>query len=395
VFVAPAMAQGDPIGGSLVIWEHTPQFEAPLKAVIEGFKEQYPDVDIEYEIKTSDQYYNLLATTIQAGEAPDLFWTNGTATSNLPGYVAQGVVMDLTDKVDLSLFSDKMLQIVTVDEKPYASPTVEVGGRAVFYNKDVFADLGLEVPKTFSEFEALLPKIQDAGLIPISFSGKDPWSVLFHFEPVLAAMSSDWLEESEKGAVAVNDPRVVAAYDKMLEWADAGYYGPGFTGVDGGGALLAFSKGEAVMLIDGTWNVLTIQQNNPDLNFGAFQLPTEEGVRPFVGTSSCGFSVSANSQNPDAALAFANYFASLDGQSRWVGTLNGIPGVSQIQAADPIINEISQFDVMVESYYNILGNQAADGENPRKVWEETQTNVMSKGITPQAFTDDLQSMMKP
>ena len=389
-----APAQAGAIGGSLVIWEHTPQFEAPLKAVIEGFNKQYPDVSVEYQIKTTDQYYNLLATAIQAGETPDLFWTNGTATSNLPGYVEQGVVMDLTDKVDFSLFNENMMGIVTLDGKQYASPTVEVGGRAVFYNKDIFKEQGIEIPKTFSEFEAALEKLNNAGILPIAFSGQDPWCVLFQFEPVLAAMSLDWIQEYEDGnVVAVNDPRVVAAYDKMLEWAGKGYYGPGFTGVDGGGALLAFSKGEAAMTIDGTWNVQTIKDNNPDLNWGAFQLPTEDGTRPFVGTPSCGFSVAANTQNPDAALAFENYFASAEGQKLWCDAINAIPGVDAVQSSDPIIAEIAQYDVMAESFYNILGEEQMEGENPRKVWEEDQTKVLSGGITPQAFTDDLQSML--
>lgn len=388
-------AAGGEIGGKLVIWEHTPQFEMALNEVVKGFNEKYPDVEIEVQVKTSDQYYNLLATAIQAGETPDLFWTNGTATSNLPGYVAQEVVMDLSDKVDLSLFNEKMMGMVTIDGKQYASPTAEVGGRAVFYNKDIFEENGLEVPKTFSEFEAILETLAGTDVIPVSFSGQDPWNVLFQFEPVLSAMSKDWLDEYEEGKmVAVNDPRVVAAYDKMLEWADKGYYGPGFVGVDGGGALLAFSKGEAAMTIDGTWNVQTIQENNPDLNWGAFQLPTEDGVRPFVGTASCGFSVAQDTQNPDAALAFANYFASVEGQTLWINTLNAIPGVDEITSKDPIISEISDFDEMVESYYTILGEQQLESENPRKVWEEDQTKVMSKGLTAQEFTDELQAMMK-
>lgn len=381
-------------GQSLVIWEHTPQFEAPLKAVISAFSAKNPGIKIEYQVKTADQYYNLLATTIQAGEAPDLFWTNGTATTNLGAYVSQGVIMDITDVVDLSLFSDTTKGIVTIDGRQYASPTAEVGGRAVFYNKDIFAELGLKVPAKFSEFEASLETIKKAGKIPISFSGAEPWPILFHFEPVLAAMSLDWLEESKTKDVKVNDPRVVAAYDKMLEWADKGYYGPGFTGVDEGGSLLAFSKGEAAMCIEGTWNIQTIQENNPNLKFGAFQLPTEDGIRPFVGTSSCGFSISKNTENAEAAIAFLNFFASIEGQTAWIDALDSIPGVKEIVSKNTIINEIAQFDIQTASYYDILGKLQAEGQNPRQVWEEDQTKVMAKGITPQKFVDTLESMTK-
>lgn len=383
------------ISGSLVIWEHTAQFEAPLKAVIEGFQELYPNVDVEYQIKTSDQYYNLLQTAMQAGEAPDLFWTNGTATTNMQVYAEQGLLMDLTDKVDFSLYDGtNAMSICSIDGTAWATPTAELGGRACFYNKDIFEELGLSVPTTFSEFEASLQKIADAGYVPISFGASDPWQVLFQFEPLLAAMHLDWLDEyMETGTVEVNDERVAEVFNKMLDWADKGYYGAGYTGVDGSGALLAFSTGEAAMTIDGTWNIQTIQENNPDLNLGAFQVPCEDGTKPFVGTSSCGFSVSANTENEEAALAFANYFAGLEGQTRWIGALESIPCTQEIVSENPVINEIADFDVQTESYYSILGYLEGDGESPRNVWEEDQCKIFSGGLSVQEFVDELQALI--
>ena len=64
------------------------------------------------------------------------------------------------------------------------------------------------------------------------------------------------------------------------------------------------------MCVEGTWNISTIDENNPELNYGAFQIPTEDGEQPMVGTNSCGYGVSATTENPDAALAFVNYFVS-------------------------------------------------------------------------------------
>ena len=381
------------VGGKLVIWEHTTQFEEAGKAVIAAFQEKYPDVDIDFQVKTSDQFYNLLATAFQSGEAPDLFWTNGTLTTNMPAYVEQGLLMDLTDIVDFSLFSDTTMKISTVNGRVYSSPTVEVGGRACFYNKDIFAELGLSIPTTFDEFEAMLPVIADAGYIPISFGAMDPWCCLFFFEPVLAGMSLEYTEEYLAGEkMALNDERCVAAMEKMVEWGDKGYYGVGYTGVDGSGSILAFSQGKAAMTIDGTWNIATITNNNPDLNYGAFQIPTADGKIPFVGTASNGWSINANTQNPETAIAFLNFFASLEGQSIWINTLDSIPCVSEIVSANPVVNDISHFDVMTESWYNIMVAQAAEGEAPGQVWEEDQTKVFSKGITVKEFLDDLQSM---
>ncbi|MDP3447801.1 MAG: extracellular solute-binding protein [Eubacteriales bacterium] len=378
----------------LLVWEHTPQFEEPLKQVIAAFMSKNPNITVDYEIKTPDQYYNLLATTIQAGEAPDLFWTNGTATSNYGGYANQGVLMDITDKVDLSFYPAAALKLVDIDGRYYSTPGATADTRAVYYNKDIFTELGLSVPKTFDEFEHSLQTILDAGYVPLALGGSFFWSTLFTFEPILAAMAPDWLEAAAKNEVSVNDPRVADVFKKMIEWGEKGYFGPGYLGVDEGGQLLAFSKGEAAMTITGSWNVSTFASNNPDLKYGAFQLPRSDGLRPMIVTYACGFAVSANTEYPEAAIAFAQFASSIEGQSIWVKALNGIPGLPGIVSDDPVIAEMTQNDVQVESFYSILGDFAAEGANPRQILEEDATKVLSGSLTPEEFLQSIEALMK-
>lgn len=180
------------------------------------------------------------------------------------------------------------MKLVTADDgRVYSTPTAETGGRAVFYNKDIFDENGWTIPTTFSEFEELLAKVAQTDYVPIALGATDPWDILFIWEPILAATHLDWIQEYEtEGYAAVNDPRVADAYNKMIEWGDKGYFGDNWTGVTGQGASLAFSTGSAVMYIGGTWNISTFQENNPALNFGAFQIPCEDGQVPFVSTSS-------------------------------------------------------------------------------------------------------------
>jgi raffinose/stachyose/melibiose transport system substrate-binding protein len=378
----------------LLVWEHTPQFEEPLKQVIEAFEAQNSDIDVEYEIKTADQYYNLLATTIQAGEAPDLFWTNGTATSNYGDYASQGVLMDLTDKVDYSIFPEAAMKLVDIDGHYYSTPGATVDTRAVYYNKDIFDELGLSVPKTFDEFEANMQTILDAGYVPLALGGSFFWSTLFTFEPILAAMEPDWLQAAAKNEARVNDPRVAEVWEKMIEWGNKGYFGAGYLGVDEGGQLLAFSKGEAAMTITGSWNVSTFASNNPDLNYGAFQLPTKDGIRPMIVTYACGMAVSANTEYPEAAVKFAQFLASVEGQTIWVKALNVVPGLPEVVSEDPVIAEMTQRDIQVESFYSILGDFASEDGNPGQIMEEDATKVLSGSLTPEEFLNSLDALMQ-
>ncbi|WP_130836392.1 ABC transporter substrate-binding protein [Lachnoclostridium sp. Marseille-P6806] len=387
---------GGEVGGKLVVWEHTAQFEEPLKAVIEGFHEAYPDVEVEYSVKTSDQYYNLLQTAMQANECPDVFWTNGKATTNYESYVEQGLLMELTDLVDWSTFDDTTaMNIVTLEDgSVYQTPTAETGGRAVFYNKDIFEENGWKIPKTFSEFEELLRSMKEAGVQPISLAASDPWNILFIWEPILAAQHLDYIREWEtEGYVNVNDERVVDSYNTLLKWGEEGYFGPNWTGATGDGATIAFATGQAAMVINGTWNISTFEELNPELNFGAFQLPTEDGEYPFVATNSAGMAVSAKTQNKDAALAFVNYFVSVDGQTRWLNASGGIPCTTKIVAEDPVVREVSgSFTTMATSYYDILGHQAGTGDSPCNVWEEDQLKILTGAMSVQDFVDELQAL---
>lgn len=139
-------AADDTVTGSLTIWEHGTTFENSLAAVIEGFQKKYPNVEVEYEIKDGDTYYSLLTTAIQSGEAPDLFWTNGTATTNMQDYVKNDVLMDISD-LDFSALTEDSLKLATIDGTVYSVPWLTMDTRACFYNKDLFAENGWEIPR--------------------------------------------------------------------------------------------------------------------------------------------------------------------------------------------------------------------------------------------------------
>lgn len=386
------MAAGEPV--VLNVWEHTPQFEPSLDATLQNFMQANPDIRVEYEIKTPDKYYALLGTTIQAGEAPDLFWTNGTATTDLGNLVKQGAVMDLTGSIDLSPYSSMAKKMITIDGKQYLTPGATIGTRAVFYNKAIFKENNISVPETFADFEALLETLHKADILPLSFGGMFSWSILFHFEPILAAMAPDWLDEATAGTARVDDPRVKAAFNKMLEWGDKGYYGPGYLGVDEGGQLLAFSKGESAMTITGSWNADTLRKNNPDMEIGAFQIPTEDGKRPLVVTFSTGFCVSNDTDYPEEALRLANYLASVESQQIWVDNLKDVPGLDGVTTDDFLVKEIITSDIQVNSFYTILGDFAKSGSAPTQLWEQDNVKLLSGKYTTDEFVDMLAKEMQ-
>ena len=382
------------ISGSITVWEHEYSFEEALKAVIEGFQEKYPNVEVDYEIKASD-YQQVLATALQSGEGPDLFWTNGTATDIMPGYVKNGMVADISDSVDFSLMTDDAMKLSTVDDKQYSVPWLTMDTRACFYNKDIFEENGWEVPGTFSEFEELLSKIKEAGITPISQCYGD-WSLLFIWEPVMSAYDPEYTRGLDDYTSKADGPGASGSLQKLVDWADAGYFGDNWLGViSSDDEVLGFTTGNSAMMIGGTWNISTIDQNNPDLNYGAFAIPAEDGTAGLVGTAANGFSINANTKNMEAAEAFASYCASKEGQTAWVQTIGGVSASPEIESAHPVAQEISVSGDgnIFRSWQNVLTTYATT-DTADTVWSEDILKVMSKEITVDDMMADVAAIME-
>lgn len=386
---------GSDISGYLNIWEHDASFEEPLEKVIEGFQEKYPEVEVEYETKDGNTYYSLLTTSIQSGEAPDLFWTNGNSTSNMKDLVANDALMDLTDVVDYSELEENSLALGRVNDKMYSVPWMSFDTRCCYYNKEIFQKEGWTVPKTFSEFEALLQKQKDAGYIPISLSPNNTWCILFAYEPLLAAMDPAYSKGLADYSVKTTDQPAADALNKMLEWKEKGYFGDNCMGVtDGNAQILAFTTGKAAMDIAGSWDNTTLSDNNPDLQLGAFQIPAEDGSKGMVGSYANGFSVYKDTENAEAAKAFIDYCASLEAQTMWVQTLGAVSGSSKIEASSDITKEIADADATYTSWQSLLSNYAKEGESATTIWEEDSPKLFSGDVTVEKLMEDLGAVMQ-
>ena len=390
----PAAAD-DSVSGSLVIWEHDYSFEKSLDELIQAFSEEYPNVEVDYEIKADGDYYSLLNTAVQSGAGPDLFWTNGTATSNMPDLVSNGICYDLSSDIDFSFMSESAMNLATIEDGIYSVPWMTMDTRTVYYNKDLFADNGWEVPKTFEEFETLLGTIKEAGITPISLA-HDEWSMLFAFEPILAGYDPAYTEGLFDYTNNGTETPAREALQKMVDWANAGYFGDYWTGViDNNAQILAFTTGKAAMDIAGSWDASTIADNNPALNLGAFAIPSSDGTTGLVGTSANGFSVNAASENMDAALAFANFCASKEAQTIWVQSQGAVSGSPEIEASTEIAKEISESGAgnTYRSWQNVLSSYSAEG-SASTIWNQDFCKVFDGQMTVDEFMDELAAEME-
>lgn len=383
----------------LTIWEGEFQKEEVLKEYIKVFNAKYPHIQIEYDIKSSDQYISLLNTALQSGEAPDLFWTHGTKTDNLPNLVKEGYVYDMSGDLDFSEYEEAgsiAPSVCFVDGKIYCTPAASIDTRVTYYNEDIFRERGYEIPATLEDFEALCDRIIADGMVPLSLGGASQWANLFMLDPIIAAVSPEWMEKACRGEGRLDDPEIKKAYGTFVDWVKRGYFGSDFLSSSEDAQFLAFATGKAVMTTTGTWNCTTIRSLNPDLKLGVFKIGTSEGVHHMVATPNSGYSVYSGSPHLEEAVLFCQFLTSLEGQQIFIDKFGAVPELPQLTSEDPVYKEMGKIDgkVFGSWYDNILNRPAKEGQDLRKLWEETCTDLLA-GVEPlEAFLEELESMVQ-
>ena len=118
--------------------------------------EQSSGIDVEVQQLDVDTMRTVLQTQLRSEEGPDVFnWGSGPG---IGGALAEaGLLYDLTDAYEENGWEvyDFAKERVTYDGKVYGVPG-ELETIGVFYNKDKFAELGLEEPQNLDDLEAAL-----------------------------------------------------------------------------------------------------------------------------------------------------------------------------------------------------------------------------------------------
>ena len=164
-----------------------------LKTVVRAFEKRFPDTHIE--ILTVPGRREYLVTQLSSGQAPDIINVN---VEDVWVDVQKGWYVPLdrfleapnpfvAEKGDPSLPGTKqwwdMFKYQAIsrgkaapDNKNYCL-TFDMIETGIFYNKDIFREVGVEKPRDWEHFMDILQRIQDAGYTPLlmSISSFNDW----------------------------------------------------------------------------------------------------------------------------------------------------------------------------------------------------------------------------
>lgn len=279
------------------------------------WNEENPDSKISVEMFANDAYKEKIRTAVGAGNPPTLIfsWAGGT----LREYAQNNNIVDLTagTKDVVSRVIPSVAEQGVVDGKVYAIPNSQSQPVVLYFNQALFDQVGVQVPKTWDDLLAVIPKFKEAGIAPLSVAGQSKWPYLMYIQYLTDRIGGpeafNAVMNNEPGAWS--NPAFTQALTMIQDLVKAGAF------VDGYGSIAADANadqallytGKAAMLLQGSWVYSSMKADAPDLvadgTISATTFPTvadgKGDPKDIVGNPSNYWSVSASATPADQATA--------------------------------------------------------------------------------------------
>ena len=269
---------------SILVWGTAT--EEPSKSQYDGavsrFKEAYPNISIELVNQQNDNYKQQLIVAMSSGQCPDMYqhWGGGPMAE----YYESGFVNDITEMFntyDHPAFIEAAVAQSTYDGKVLAIPFNGLSGCDFFYNKAIFEEVGVEVPTTIDELEAVCDKVKEAGYIPFSLANSPGWTGSMYYMYLVARHSgNDEFDAAYTQEGSFTSDAFIWAGEKIQDWVKKGYFPDGVNSLspDDQQDLALMYDGSCAMMLHGSWVTTSMNTDNSEWyteNIGAFRFPED------------------------------------------------------------------------------------------------------------------------
>lgn len=379
----------------------------PMPGIIQGSIDRYMEANPQYNVNVvvtaNDAYKQKLTVAMGSGQTPDIYpsWTGGPMIE----YIKSGHMADITEQMGRDGFQDKFLDAAiaqaTYEDKIYGVPVENVAIATIWYNKDMFAEYGLEIPTTVSELEAICDKLLENGKTPFSLANKTQWTGSMYYMNLATRFGGlEPFQKAVSGEGTFEDESFVYAGEKVQEWVDKGYFNAGFNGADedsGQSRQLLYTE-EAAMTIMGSWFAYTVKGENPEFyeKVGTFNFPAvdDSAADPNIVIGTVGdnfYHVSGSCQDVDGAFGAIASLLDETAVSERLAASKILP-MKDITLDDPLLQQV--MDLVnkapeVQLWYDqYLPPEVSD------VHKTTSQEIFGQTMTPQEANTKMQEAMQ-
>jgi N,N'-diacetylchitobiose transport system substrate-binding protein len=332
-------------GKTITVWGMADDLsDATIAAINAKFTEK-TGAEVKVEVQAWDGITTKVTTALSTSTPPDVMDLGNT---QIPGYAANGGLLDLTDhKADLEQgqkWLGGLADPATVDGALYGVPSF-AGSRAVIYNKTMWAAAGVtQVPTTYEELTAALDAVAAANQAPDFSAFYLPGQYWYAGLPFIWDAGGGIAELKDgKWTATFSSPESQKGISDFKEFQNAYSTKASQTlYIHAPEQNQLFADGKTSAIFYTAASISKIIAANPALteaDLGTFPLPGKSGSAAPVSLGGSDWGIAAKSQNQELALEWVKIAVSPEIQSTYVYGKDGwIPnseeGIKAAMATD-------------------------------------------------------------
>ena len=358
-----------------------------MQAICDAYTEQNPNVEIEVQVTSWNEYWTKLEAAAISNQMPDIFWMH---TNEILKYADYGKIADLTDLYDdtdpefyQKHYSEVSLSNIQGSDGRYYGVPKDKDTVGLVYNKEMFDAAGVAYPDenwTWDDLCEASQKIYDAtGKYGYMAYGDDQlgyWNFVYQNGGTILA------EDGIHGAFdtpATQDAMRFYIDLQKNDWCpDQNYFAETSPGT-------AFFSGQGAMFFEGNWNILSEMNNYPNM-IGQWDVavlpkcpnPASGGGRATISNGLC-YATSPTGKNFEVVKDVLRFFGSEEGQRIQGESGAAIP--AYIGLEDTWIGVFDQFDyrLNVECFVDMFDYSIQSVNNKyRPTWKPDVTEALLK-----------------
>jgi len=293
---------GSASGGQVTVemWDYLSGETAndSINAAIAEFEKANPDIKVK---RTTFAFADLSKSILQGsvgGQVPDVAVVDVVDNQN---FASLGMLKDLSnDGINKSDFFEGPWSSVVYEGKTYGIP-LNSNNLALYYNKQMLKDAGVEVPTDWASLKEVAKKTTKGDVKGIAISAVKSESATFQVLPFVWQTGGDLKDYATSGATAL-------AYLRGL--IDDGSMSEAVTNYTQEDARTQFITGKSAMMINGPWELATLTKD-AQFDWDVAPLPKDKRAATSMGGENV--VVMNGAKQSDAAVKLAKYLTSAEG----------------------------------------------------------------------------------
>lgn len=313
---------------ALTFWAYEPNSKAQkdaLDQLVADFESEH-DAQVKVTYVPKDGFNTKINSSIAVGRNPDVSYLDQPL---IPKFAEDGLLLDLTDRVEQDDFYPGAMETATVDGVVYGVP-LSMTTVALFYNTSLVPT----APTTWDEWVASAQDVYVPGQIA-AFEGIGAGGYAGFLFPAFVQSAGGSMVNADQTAATFGEEPGIEAAELLVElqkYSDQAVRE----------SQNAFGNGLIAYKVSGPWDIEALETNFPDLGFAIAPIPAKAGEESRSSIGGENLVVYANSGKQDLAAEFVAYLTSAKGDAVMAGvTGNFAANIDAAEglgyAADPLL----------------------------------------------------------